>query len=724
MKLEQRSGAERLSVVDMFSLRVLRLIADIDMRELMKILVSFATFAVVDIRDYHSDYVFKTIVAANVSQHRNPSDNDQMGAAPEIVSIDVAEEPTEKILIISYDQLTAGTSTVEIDVKSVVMYVSLDTILELVSVSVQNAHAFLALFQRPKVLQEAIARVEMAAATALMALECPDSPALGDPSWVLQTNTINTRASVASPTVVLLQDPTSKDTRALVGSVAAFEITYQRDVGLGERCRQVNESLLVSVSSLETYVVLRMGRWLPQQVLEPLCVDFQLSRRHENDRRLALTLKLDVDEIVGRLSLNDIALLQAILLQRALVRPASAPAPEPTLPDSGSARGNLSSSTVSNVPSTPGPGPAVAVQSQLQSQSQAESGAGLGSTDERPCMYQYTLSSGPIKAIFINDFNRQNLPVLQTLVDKVNFNGRGTREDFQGEGSLIVNVDFYNPQALCWEPIVDRWKPLVRVASDGPELAYFIWSEYTLQCSITGAMLESLLQTYSLLTRHEDSSGRERAPPMLVRNTLGVPISLRDSVTGQEVVRLGGHDSAPMRPVKVAFVRESSKSKERTAFGIPEPPKNNHRGTTRVGRTAKFSGAVNLYVLGGVAVKREPLCHLPTKVEGACLFTLSPALVGDGKEKLSKKEEGEEKMNMDDTDGNVRGDGDGVAEETGLPVISAADDDEPVLEEVFQHHRYDPIKGTWVVPFLVGDPQEFTNSRGKPYRLDQVQRQS
>jgi hypothetical protein len=205
---------------------------------------------------------------------------------------------------------------------------------------------------------------------------------------------------------------------------------------MGEDFRQVNESLLVSVTSLETFVVLKMGRWLPQQVLEPLGVDLQLSRRFENDRKLAHTLNLDIDQIEGRLSLNDLALLHAILLQRALVRP-SAPSPAKH-GDEEEKKDSVVRTSVS-APNT--------------------------LVDVPPCMYTYALSLGPVKAILINDFNRQNLPVLQVLVDNATFNGRGTDTDFSGKGSMIMNLDFYNPKVRCC-------KPLLYAPSSNPNLFY------------------------------------------------------------------------------------------------------------------------------------------------------------------------------------------------------------------------------------------------------------
>ena len=49
----------------MFSLRLNKFVAKVDLRSLYKVDASFATFDIVDVRETHFDYAFKTIVAAN-----------------------------------------------------------------------------------------------------------------------------------------------------------------------------------------------------------------------------------------------------------------------------------------------------------------------------------------------------------------------------------------------------------------------------------------------------------------------------------------------------------------------------------------------------------------------------------------------------------------------------------------------------------------------------------
>jgi len=254
-----------------------------------------------------------------------------------------------------------------------------------------------------------------------------------------------------------------------------------------------------------------MQLWFPQQIVEPFGLEFHMSRRLEKDILLSSAFSVDIDNIDARVSLNDIVLIQSIMAQRALI-----------LNSNSNSRDSGDESSAEAV--------ALARSQMGSEQSEQYRPRGLtsygGSSDPLspssyaektpPAQVQLTaytidVNVGCVKIVTINDFNGQNLPVLRTLLDGALFHADGVPQQLEGKGNFIFCAEFYNNHIALWEPLIDRWKPELKLTTNETGAIFEVFSKYTLQVSVTGQMLDRLLQTYSILLRSHEISPERRA---------------------------------------------------------------------------------------------------------------------------------------------------------------------------------------------------------------------
>ena len=67
-----------------------------------------------------------------------------------------------------------------------------------------------------------------------------------------------------------------------------------------------------------------------------------------------------------------------------------------------------------------------------------------------------------------------------------------------------MQVQYFNPDIHLWEPFLEQWSPDLKFATSGSGSELLMISSSTLVFSITGIMLDRLLQTYSVLFRSEE----------------------------------------------------------------------------------------------------------------------------------------------------------------------------------------------------------------------------
>ena len=171
-----------------------------------------------------------------------------------------------------------------------------------------------------------------------------------------------------------------------------------------------------------------------------------------------------------------------------------------------------------------------------------------------------------------------------------------------------------------------------------------------MQLTVSGIMLQSLLQTFSLFFRTSDIVEREEISDVLIHNTLGfgIELDIYDSASGVLIMDLKGLDSKPVPRLQ-----------------IPDK-KRNFTGSVR-----NIPTVVDVHFRAGV--ERQPLHHIPFNINKPRAYNLHPCLIDTTVESCS-----------------VSGKSRSVPHSP--PILL-----EPIVEEVFENCRYDLIIGRCVL---------------------------
>ena len=590
-----------------FSLQITGLNAYVDMFDLMKADVRLRSVEIYDIRKISKDYVFKKVFCP-VFDFQNAVD----------------DTPCD-LLRVKYHQESKSLSFVNVEVFNMTSYSPMDTILDLAWIAMANFFAILDLLSNPNPQPSIVSSGVDSTPTSVL----PNS------------STMNINVIVSNPRLILLDDPTTEESRAIVGR-CGIEAHYTRETTYIGSSRSLQESLHVSLKGLEVFVLHNMLKWFPLPILEPMGIEYHLRRKSINGIYQSVNMSLDMDNVDARVSVSDIVLAQSIMMRRALTEQKQ---PTPTAARRDSAVENDLNNSISS--------------SSRQSSPQ----------DIPNPTSTYSINLGSVTLIAINDFHGQNMPVMRILLDGTTFYAEGTSIQLSGDGSLIASADFYNSKLSIWEPILDRWHPGMSIKTIDREITFEINAEHTMQLTVSGIMIEKLLQTYSLLLRLEEVIERENIPHIVVNNLLGqsIDIEIYDSSTNIKLLSLAGGQSGPLSRVNDRSARSWSSNTHTPAV-------------------------IDIYFLGTFGTERMPLYHLPLNITKARTYHLQPRIdnLNDENYVLFKNA------------------GQNAITKKSRRVLII----EPIVEEVFENSRYDPITALWRQPYLLGDPFEWTDSSG------------
>lgn len=585
-----------------FSLQITGLNACIDMFDLMKADVKLRSIDIYDVRKISKDYVFKKVFCPVFNQNRD----------------NALDTPCD-LLSIKYHQESKVLSFVNVDVFNMTSYSPMDTILDLAWIAMANFFAILDLLANPN------PQISSAG------LESPDK------YIVPNSSTMNINVLVRNPQLILLDDPTTEESRAIVGR-CGIEAHYTRETTYDGMTRLLQESLHLSLKGLEIFVLHNMLMWYPLPILEPIGVEYHLRRSSRNGIYKSVNMSVDMDNVDARVSVSDIALAQSIMMRKVLTEQKQPAARR----DSTEGDININTASSSKISSPP--------------------------VDISPTT-TYSINLGSVNLIAINDFHGQNMPVMRILLDGTTFYSEGKTNEMNGEGSLMASADFYNSKLSVWEPILDRWHPKMTIKTCDHEIEFEVNAEHTMQLTVSGIMLEKLLQTYSLLIRLEEVIERDNIPYVVVNNLLGhsIDIDIYDSSTNLKLLTLAGGQSGSLSRVYDRNAKSCSANSHTPAV-------------------------VDIYFTGKFGSERLPLYHLPLNTSKVRTYHLQPRIDNLHDENL---------FLFKNLVQNV------ITKKSKRILMI-----EPIVEEVFENSRYDPITALWRQPFLLGDPFEWTDSSG------------
>lgn len=648
-----------------FAMEVSNLSADVDVAELITATVILKSFEIQDKRVSSRDYLFKKVfcpVLEDAGEAFSPISDIHSPTTIESYDARSMEMPlATNLLNIQYVQESKANSNVNITVSNVTSFISVDAILDLINVGLANTFALLDVLARKDTgipqgydSVDSLSSVEQSIA----------DHSSNQPKDESKTNTMNVTVKVNNPQMILLEDPTSSESQAIVGR-CGIEVTYTRMLRTWEHLttQELVESLHVSLTNYEIFVLHSMqqkDRLHP--ILEPLGVELFLKRESVDKVAMFTKISIEHDSINARLSFNNLLLAQSILSRRSLVsEEEKGVKPEPKSDNFGKAVKQIPKLTRTNS----------AVRGNRSRSSSAIT---------RPQML-FDLNLTSFHIIVINDFNNQNVPIMRLFSDNCKVSTEYFPAYLRNEaalschGSVETKIDYYNSPLTVWEPVLDSWRPTLDVTSSGISYSLVIKSEHTMQLTVSGIMLETLLRSYSLFFHNIDLNDHDESEVnsgVSVRNLLGdnIDIELFNSATKQSVMKLAAGELKKM----------------------PTEPT---RGRKNWNKTFHIPSAVDLYFGGTLGEERMPLFHLPFTLNKPKPCILQPIVNLAHLLETSPHSPLARTLSVTATS---------YKKSSAVIVL------EPIVEEVYENSRYDPIQGAWRPPFLMGDPYQWTDA--------------
>ena len=511
------------------------------MLDLMKADVKLRSLDISDVRDSSSHHVFKTILCPVIDMDQSLANWRGEALVSEGQGNSNAKPLEEKdqpdLLHILYAQSSCQMSAVDITVLNITAFVSMDTVMDLTNVSLANANAVMSLLAAPATANAAAAAAATAVSTRTTAKN-PDttttkaavsaqgsakgpSPS-SSPDMVDSCDTMNVCVKVINPNVILLDDPTTDKSRAISAS-CGVDVHYNSVRRLlpsvtartnMQNCEFV-ESLHVSVRNTRVSVLQSMLTRQAQSILEPMGFEVNLRKTSMDGVLLSSVTSLEMDSVKMRVSTKDIALGQSIMTRRVLF--------EPNAPSQDVVAVDKVENKVENV--------------------RGES--------EVPAFFPSSALSvnlGSFSLVGINDFRGQNVPVVRFTLDDTNYHAESKENINSGEGSLKASAEFYNPKLSLWEPILDRWHPSLSLVTWPLGTVVEVRSDDTMQLTVSGIMLEKLMQTYSLFFEDDSTAVREEIPGIVICNSLGPDIAfdVHDSASSRKLLSLENNQEKPV----------------------------------------------------------------------------------------------------------------------------------------------------------------------------------
>ena len=697
----------------------------VDMLDLLKARVTLANMEVLDVRPSSEDFMFKRLFCSieegalqsnllDTGLALTPLPSTTTSLNPTAAhTTDAADTNNTYILEVDYTQESKCISLVGVKVRNMTNFVVIDTILDFVDVAQCNASAYAALLAPsptttppPPVIAEsdfpslepepelnskdsaplldAYAVLKEVPATVVDTLSIQEpKPVPQLEAGVQTTVTMNIDVEVINPRLLILEDPTTLESSAIVCQ-SEISVHYTRETTTSTTSNasstplttDVDECLHVSLKETKVLLVPNIKTWLPRRVLEPFSIEYHLKRKQRVSQVIKTSMSGDVDCLKVLISLHDIMLFQTILSQRSYLE-------------------SYSKRETSTPPSTPYT-PSQSVDNTTGKSDVVFTKAGVSTPStpaaaNDPVVFTLNVNMGPGVLTIVDEvLGASHVPLLRFNVNDLTYYAERTAASLTtGEGHSAMQADFYNSKLQVWEPLVEPWQMGLSLRSNAIDgTSVIISSTEELQVNISAVLLSTVLSVVASAstTPHPSSPLKTNAhryqpqPDLLFSNTLGIPLDIYTSSTSNG-------------PIKLLSFPDPDQSVQ--ALALP----------SYVSNSMADLSSINIVFKGPFGSQRRPLVQVPLSCSKVLTYNLTcaPTSGGSGSVRSSRKGTNES-MN------------EGLDEDLAQ---TWHDVDEGCYEEVevelYENARYDPLSGVWLPPFLMGDPFQWTDASGSKY---------
>lgn len=366
--------------------------------------------------------------------------------------------------------------------------------------------------------------------------------------------TMSFRVNVVDAQVILIANPTIVNSEAIV---------------LGTK------QVLISQQNATTLQITKVGMFLCRmdkfddsrlRILDDLTIQVSMDSRSQGKQSSLMSIHVDIEPLVLRLSLRDILLaLQIVNKASAMTSKDSSSKIEDSEPKkikeivASSGASTRRKSGVGKPTSSMGKKTTKSVApSKLGSQGQTAKPRGSAVMKRE----EMTAEIQGIRVVLIGDLHE--LPLLDWSVKKFNVDVRDWSGAMTGDTNLDTYMNVFNFSKSAWEPLIEPWQLGFHMSKDqSPDrLSVELYSHKVMELTITSATIALASKSAQFLTTDEDVLSKPRGTdaPYRIRNYTGFDLNVW-AVTHDEdqgsAAKLTDGEEAPWRFDDPTTMREN-----------------------------------------------------------------------------------------------------------------------------------------------------------------------
>jgi hypothetical protein len=536
-KLSQLSNNNEFEIAFLAGFSGLKV--DFTKKEFHNVKINLSAITLEDKRVVSKNYIYRSLLCKSTIG-TNYDHNDS-----EVSNVD----GNDNIFSLTLDQTSSYSNLVIIQFSNITSFVSISSMIELVDVSLLNVTA----------IQKVLAKINKSLSATVKTKPKVDYKETFLKSIYKSSNVANNENSsllnvslaIINPRVLLLENPENSDSKAIVGR-CGLQLHYCHDEK-NKLTQEIKETLHVTMKNAELFILTEIINGIPQQIIEPTNSEIHINRTKELEREISRNFSFDIDQIIAKVSLNDVLLVNSIIIHANLDK-------EKTIVHINS----IKLLTADNL------------YDDDDVDEDADSKSSVSDLDlpMSLLLHEYNFNIGLFSFVLINDFHGDYNPIFRLGMDNLCMNVSGCLSrgvdfevgDLSGDGSVVMSCDYYNNNFMIWEPLIERWQPIISIAYNSAsginvDLTYL----NTLQINLTGYMIKNFLHTHQLLLQaKEELSDKhiETRLPIMFCNELGIEIQIWNTVNKCELVSLNVNENKPLPVPDIVNTRDVIKNIE------------------------------------------------------------------------------------------------------------------------------------------------------------------
>jgi len=328
---------------------------------------------------------------------------------------------------------------------------------------------------------------------------------------------ISFRVNLVDAQVVLIANPALASSEAIVLGTKQVLVSKQ-------------QAMTLQVDKIGMFLC-RMDRFETNRlrILDDFSIQTALDIRNQGSKASMISINVDIEPLVLRLSLRDILLAMQIANRATAM---SASGNEKSMP-SAEAKNLNQGSTSTKPKSTAGKASTTrprtkSIATTKKSSQQVSQSAGTPSSSAVLKREEMHVNIEGIRVVLIGDVHE--MPMLDWRVKKFNVDVRDWSGATVADTSLDTLINVYNFSKSAWEPLIEPWAVGFHMSKNqNPDrLSVDLYSRKSMELTVTAATIALGSKSFDFLTTEEDvlSKPRSSDAPYRIRNHTGFSLDV------------------------------------------------------------------------------------------------------------------------------------------------------------------------------------------------------